>query len=296
MSEFKTGYVGAYEAEMRALLDLSDELSLFHSPSVHISGSESTDNATCFVDCDPINADDKNQYVGIALARISIENTRTKVKMQLLMNEADKFSQDANPSEHKAEIDLILAETIKLVDAGDYSYSVYNFRDQDNEEEVSIVVSTVINKDAHLSVRELRIATSDEYVKKEVSIYEVTSPSNETTYDISQTLQPVSNPTVDNAVKFFHDCGEPSDAEVILTIYSGELIDAIDTTSQEEYLLNKYQSRERFTELQQIVEDIKCLGREAKQSGIFECTNPEVALPSSEELMSYKLLLDRVRS
>ena len=93
MSEFKTGYVDAYRADIISMLDLAEELPLVHSPDVTISGHLHTNNLSVDVAGQSLTERDPESEEGIqartdaAIGMIDLYHLSARVGMQLFASE-----------------------------------------------------------------------------------------------------------------------------------------------------------------------------------------------------------------
>lgn len=299
MTEFISNYIEAYQADIKLMLDLAEELSLVHNPDVTINGNLNTGNIECIVGGHPVEAQELEPVESVR-ARNSLTMLRADAKMQLYASEVGKIIPADTVKytvEQKKISDDIVREVHDQIDAADIGYSAYTFFDDKHDEHVAITSSRVVGAMSHINVRQMTMNMSDAYVQKQVTITEMpVSFDGETDYKIKQTIHPVYDETLHEANQLFQDSGSPEDMDVLNKLFFSRLTGHDILGHEMEDLIAKFEANGKIEQLRKIIEEVQQKADAAIMSADFNIDNPEMTLPSAAELSEYKERLSRIRS
>jgi hypothetical protein len=306
MSEFKTGFVDAYRADILSMLDLAEELPLIHSPDIAINGHLKDDSMSIDVagqslaEHDPKSAEGIQARTGAAIGLEQLHSLGTRATMQLFASELNTVI-PADTTEYTAEqqelADNIVHKAQDQIQGADHSYAAYHFIDNESGESIDITSSRITSASTAVHARAITLSVSDAYIKKEVTISEMpVSFNGETTLDIWQTISPVEDETWRAAAELFYDNGSPEDMSIILALFTSELTGRGDASHEVKSLLARFEASDKIEQLKRILEEVKQKAEATKMNSAFSLASPEMTLPSAKELGDYKTLLSQIRS
>lgn len=306
MSEFKTGFIDGYRADIISMLDMAEELPLFHKPSITIKGNIYSDDINFDVAGQALADQDTESVEGIqahtdaAVGMTILYSLGTRSTMQLFDSELrTKIPPETvkYTSEQRELIEGLVQKAQVEIDSSDYRYSAFKFSKSDLGESIEVKDSSLTGATSNVRARCLTLSICDAYVRKEVTISELPiSFYGETTLDISQSISPVDDNTLHEAAELFYEDGTPEDMGVLLSLFASELTGKGNADTEVKDLLARFEAKAGIDRLKKILEAIKQKAEAAKLNSAFNLASPEMTLPSATELSEYMTLLDQLRS
>lgn len=306
MSELKAGFIDAYRTDIESMLTLAEELPLVCSPDVIVKGNPYTGDFEATVDGQVVEgqnyvaAESSRAQTQKRIGAVQMAGLGAQATMHLLAYEfkaaIPPFTAEPTPEQNELADSLQRKAQEQLYD-GNFSYAAFEFVDNRSGESITISTCHMTNASSPVHARQLSLAISDAYVKKELTISDLPiSFDGQTTFEIRQSISPVPDETLWQAATLFQENDSLDDMAIIHNLFAAELTGSRNADDEVEKLLAKYAHSGKLDQLKIILEAIKQKAEAAKMNSTFTMANPEMTLPSAEELADYKSILSQVRS
>lgn len=309
MSEFGTNFAEANQATLRDMLEMGEELAIFHLPSVVVSGNPQVEGVrdiktkinTISSDLrEPNIAESMNAETEKTIGIGAIIMSAATATMSLISKEIERLPFDRQlPLSPQQEIQAngIAELATQKVHSCNGVYMKYSFEDLETEDNTTITITTIQLRDSEgISLaRELTMSLQDKFITRSLHISELpTSLHGESEIDVKRTIVPTRDENLRSAAKFFADNDDVDSSSILFEAFNAELmgrgVDGIDE------LRTRYKSRGKSEELEVIITQMKSRALSVKAGHELDLLNPDFSLPNATELHEYKDILSRIRS
>lgn len=174
------------------------------------------------------------------------------------------------------------------------NYSRHLFTNPATGEYIIVKFCRLSNSFGELLSRSLTITIRDEYLIKELMIEEFpVSFNGDMSLEVEQTYRPVSRELLTEARQFFKENDFDEGNSLIIRYYSNALSGR--SQNEEQELSSRFTDPDDLNKLRKILDNLRAKIKAIQESRVFISDNPELKLPSAEELLAYRGLLDQMR-
>lgn len=313
--EYADNYIDKHHEELRALLNIGEELGLFHTPASHIRASSSLSSIEGHqrfiegVATDELGRGGAEAQVGEELTLANLIKVAGLVRrsftnlciQEALSHPSISGSAEVTP-ESRVILDSIHSEALHQFENAASSASSYIFYDSESDKTIEIYFANISTDAGSSLVRSLQIEISDDYITSELKITEFpTSFDGSAALTTEHTIKPLNDEASYQIGELFEQNGTLEGINVLIELrdyystppdfralsFSSDRFD--DLTARYEA---KGKKRELDSALAKFIEKLE----NASISQAFTNKNPEMKLPSDEELAGYTELMSSLRS
>lgn len=303
MSETVKDFNEAYKSHLLEMLVKGEELSLSYTPLVSLSGYLQEGQLQGFVNKESINdldfysPDNLKKVRLVDSGELGLTALKATVSINLMLEvcEEELGSSDANglSKEQELTVDDIKTKIDKLIENPKVNYTNYKFTDTRTGEEIDIKSHKLSDNLGNPLGRNLTISIKDQYLNKELTIKEL--PKNfdgDMQLEVKQYLKPIVDEQIKEAVEFFLSVGFNEGISYLMYNYANELGPG-NAQKEEDELLTRFSAYSSDSDkLKDLIAKFKARATAINEYHKLLLSNPEVELPSAEELFDYKKIID----
>lgn len=305
MSEFSTGdlYIELHTPRLQGLLDVAEELSLFHTPDTIVEQkgtqiSRAEVSGKQLEDFDMEMPEGIHAGVAVESAQSALITFRGIATMHLFLELADSRNTDygeLSEEEKQLHLDAVLNDTKNALDPNKEVLTATDFTDTQTDENITVSVMRLGEEEAPFVARELNLVIQDGVLTRKLTIDQIgwRASANLPHIRVRQSILPTEDPELRDMAKFFTQRNDPESYRVITMSFADYLRGAEPEGLDSIY--SEYDGPDRG-EVEEFIALMRRRAEAAQANSRLLAENPGLALPSALELEGYTALLSQMRS
>jgi|GEM_PF-6093160 len=307
MSEFSGDttetYIAANRNALIGLLNAAEELPLFHQPNVTLEEQNGVYTPSVG-DGMPLPMDAPEEInetaVSIRVGEIAIITAAARTIMQLgcdALEQAGGDQAQQSETEKQAFMQATFDTTQEAVNASKKTYALTLFADTASGEQIRVETVSIDGSSHEFRARELKLTIADQLVERKFAVSEAywegeafARMSGRLT--LSQTVEPIADQELREMTTFFVAHQDTEGNAVLQRIFADALVGK--QIEGVEELCARYDYGDRQI-IEGFVAQMQRRAERIKEDGALRSANPELALPSAQELEDFTAILAAAR-